>query len=109
MSFSDMFSKGLQAVGTASNGLAKAGGGTPSYSGPNGDGQGDGTFGPAAGQGLMGLWNSLKARKSQGQAGTAGQAGPSMTLGGGIGSQPGAQAGTLFGSMGPPRSSQSQY
>lgn len=108
MSFSDMFSKGMQAVGTASNGLAKAGGGTPSYSGPNGDGQGDGTFGAAAGQGLMGLWNSLKARKSQTAAGTIGQGGPMANQGGGIG-QPGAQAGTLFGSMGPARSSQPSY
>lgn len=106
--FSNMLQRGMQAVGNASNGLAKAGGATPSYSGPNGDGTGDGTFGAAAGQGLMGLWNSLKARKSQGQAGTIGRAGPSLTQGGGIG-QPGAQAGTLFGSMGPARSSQPSY
>ena len=108
MSFSDMFSRGVKAVGTASNGLAKAGGAQPGYSGPNGDGQGDGTFGGVAGQGLMGLWNSLRARKYQTPAGANG---PNLGQGGGIGmgAQPGAQAGTLFGSMGPARSSQPQY
>jgi len=56
------------------------------------------------GGGLMGLINKFKANRYQTPAGANG---PSLAQGGGIG-QPGAQAGTLFGSMGPARSSQ-QY
>jgi len=106
MSFSDMFSRGMNVMGQVGNGLAKAGGAQPAYSGPNGDGQGDGTFGHAAGQGLMGLFQRLRANRYQTPAGANG---PGLAQGGGIGAQPGAQAGTLFGSMGPARSSQPQY
>lgn len=95
----------MQAVGQVGNGLAKAGGATPAYQLPGSD-EGDGTFGKAAGQGLMGLLQSFRAKKYQTGAGAQG---PGLAQGGGIGAQPGAQAGTLFGSMGPARSSQPSY
>ena len=95
--FSEMFSKGMNILGNTGNALAKAGGGTPTYQ----QGPGDA---PGMGDGLMGLINKFKANRYQTPAGAQG---PGLAQGGGLG-QPGAQAGTLFGSMGPARSSQ-QY
>ena len=98
MSFSDMFSRGMNVMGRVGNGLAKAGGAQPTYQqGPDDD--------SSMGGGLMGLINKFKANRYQTPAGANG---PGLAQGGGIGARPGAQAGTLFGSMGPARSSQ-QY
>lgn len=105
MSFSDMFSKGANILGGVSNGLAKAGGAQPGFVGS--DGGSGGPPGPGSPQaGLMGLINKFRANRTN--AGVIGQSNPLMAQGGGIG-QPGAQAGTLFGSMGPARSSVPQY
>lgn len=85
---------GMDILGRVGNGMSAASGQAPAYKPKQ--------------PGLAGLQNDFSKFRTKPKSTDIGRSGPDLTQGGGIG-QPGAQAGTLFGSMGPARSSTPRY